>query len=423
MVSLRPDDQAVTCSISPLLNAPHGKPGSHAGRAPDNHIDVYGSRKVVWTARRGAHSPAPVQRRRGCFGVPAAPERLRAGERAGELSVPNDLERALGAGARAAHRLLFKLHGNLFLGEGDVTILVELIELWRHRRTPRMPGTPTRIHNDFHLNIPLRVIYIVYMIPLNSTSSEDGRGMSRGEFRRRLEIATGPGIARAVVEDDFHHFRVEVQHERGVVRCVTGQAPRYPYTSCPMSAGALRELVGMSLSSDATAVRVHTDPLLQCTHLLDLAGLAIAAAARGIGRRRYDATVQDRIESRTSPTLMRDQQLVLAWEVAGDRIEGPRPYDGIGLRAGFVDWAIRTLAPEEAEAAIILRRALFVSGGRGRDLDAIATAPAKGGCYTQQPGRAPFALRVIGSTRDFSQRSRAAAAEDAAWLGCQARSD
>jgi Protein of unknown function (DUF2889) len=240
-------------------------------------------------------------------------------------------------------------------------------------------------------------------------------GPSRA-FRRSIRVATRIGIARAVVEDDFHHFRVEIEHDGGLVSRALGRAIRFPYTTCPMAAERLNELLGMSLSTDATAVRARTDQLLHCTHFLDLAGLAIATAARGLEARHYEATVADRLEGKTRPTLLRDSCEVLIWEVDGHVIRGPAPYAGVGLRAGFVDWANRTLAPEEAEAAIVLRRAVFVSGGRGRDLDAMKTAPPRGGCYTQQPERAPFAHRVVGSTRDVTERSREAAAADSQWL-------
>jgi Protein of unknown function (DUF2889) len=241
--------------------------------------------------------------------------------------------------------------------------------------------------------------------------------VSPGRFRRRVEIATRPGVARAVLEDDFHHFRVEIEHHGGIVRHVAGQAPRYPFTTCPSAAEPLIELVGMRLAADASAVRAHTEQRLHCTHLLDLAGLAIAAAARGLGRRRYDATVQDRIAENTQALLLQDDEPVMTWDVERDVIRGPHPYAGVSLRAGFVEWAIRNLEPEASEAAIVLRRAVFVSRGRGRDLDAMATAPARGGCYTQQPHRAASALRVIGSTRDFTHRADLPAAGDAQWLG------
>jgi hypothetical protein len=240
--------------------------------------------------------------------------------------------------------------------------------------------------------------------------------VSTGRFRRRIEIATRPGIARAVVEDDFHHFRVEVEHADGIVRRVGGQARRFPWATCPAAYEPLKEIAGMRVTSNPAAIREHAEQRLHCTHMFDLAGLAIAAAARDLGRRRYEATVPDRVDGETQPRLFRDDEPLLSWQLEGDIIRSPIRYAGICVRAGFVPWAVQNLTEDEAEAAIILRRALFVSNGRGRDLDARATAAPKGGCYTQQPERVATAFRVIGSTRDFTHRSSLADPDDGRWL-------
>ena len=105
-----------------------------------------------------------------------------------------------------------------------------------------------------------------------------------GVLRRRIDIASRTGEVRAVVEDNFHHFQVTVHHHEEVVTDVIGRALRNPWTRCPLAADRLQLLIGMPLSPAATAVIERTDPRMQCTHMFDLAGLAIAAAARGIGR-------------------------------------------------------------------------------------------------------------------------------------------
>ena len=90
----------------------------------------------------------------------------------------------------------------------------------------------------------------------------------------------------------------------GRVQRVDGWAVRHPYSTCPLAAGQLARLVGMSLESRrelrhrATRIRVE-----QCTHLLDLAGLAIAAAARPAWQRWYDISVPRRVDGRTRATL------------------------------------------------------------------------------------------------------------------------
>lgn len=240
-------------------------------------------------------------------------------------------------------------------------------------------------------------------------------------FRRRIVIAAerqgASTLVRAALEDDFHHFRVEVRCAADRVEQVTGEAPRHPYTLCKFAVGELTGLVGMPLSTISHAVTRFTDASEQCTHLLDLAGLAIAAAARGTVHRQYDIVVPERAEhGRTQPRLWRDGMLLLEWEVNDKLIEGPAPYAGVDLRHGMARWALMTLPEEEAEAALVLRRCTVISVGRIRDLDAQVHARSSASCFAQQPRRAEQALRVVKSTRDFSASAEPLCADDNAWL-------
>jgi hypothetical protein len=252
-------------------------------------------------------------------------------------------------------------------------------------------------------------------------------------FRRRILIATrqeedrcgdgsghGVGYARAALEDDFHHFRVELAYrlddQGGVVTQAHGAGLRIPYTGCAQAGAALSALVGMRLDSVANSVTRATDASLQCTHQLDLAGLALAAAARDIAQRRYDIAVPRRIGNTTCGRIERDGALVLDWRIEGETIVAPSQHPGASLRDGFARWALTTLPEEEAEAALILRRCLMISRGRERDLDALAHAEPSGRCFAQQPARAVTALRVVGSTWDFTERAGELCAEDLAFL-------
>lgn len=242
-------------------------------------------------------------------------------------------------------------------------------------------------------------------------------------FRRRIVIRTQRAgsltTVRAAVEDDFHHFRVELRCVDSRVESIIGDAPRHPYTLCKSATGELTKLIGMPLNRIANAVTRFTDATEQCTHLFDLAGLAIAAAARGGNRgdRQYDIRIPQReMHGRTQPQLWRDGELLLSWEVNDDRIEAPPPYAGVNLRAGLARWALTTLPEDEAEAALVLRRSTNIALGRTRDLDAQVHAKPSGFCYAQQVHRAEQALRVIGSTRDFSGSAQPLCADDADWL-------
>lgn len=239
-------------------------------------------------------------------------------------------------------------------------------------------------------------------------------------FRRRIQIATrlseGHGIARAVLEDDFHHFRVELALADNVVTDARGLGLRIPYTGCAGASAALSALEGMRLDSVANSVTRATDAAHQCTHQLDLAGLALAAAARGITQRRYDIDVPRRDGQRTSGRIDRDGETVLDWRIEGETIVWPEAQAGVHLQQGFARWALTTLTEDHAEAALILRRCLMISRGRERDLDLLAHAEPSGRCYAQQPARAVIALRVVGSTWDFSERADELCAQDQDFL-------
>lgn len=244
-------------------------------------------------------------------------------------------------------------------------------------------------------------------------------------FRRRIILVLHRDGAstrvRAALEDDFHHFRVELECESGHVKRLAGDAPRHPYTLCKFATSELTHLVGMPLGSTPQAATRFTSSSEQCTHLFDLAGLAIAAAARGTPRRQYDIVVPQREEQgRTQPVLWCDGVERLTWEVNGDLIEGPPPYTSIPLRAGLARWALTTLPEEEAEFALVLRRCTAIAVGRIRDLDAQVHARASGSCYAQQPQRAQQALRVRRSTLDFSASADPLCQADLAWLALQA---
>ena len=236
-------------------------------------------------------------------------------------------------------------------------------------------------------------------------------------FRRRIEINSVSGNEiRASLEDDFHHFRVGLNYLNGTVTRVQGFGDRYPYSACPAAADPLKSLEGMSLTEIAHSVTRHTDPRHQCTHMLDLAGLAIAAASRRDSRLIYDITVPMRNAGRTTATLMRNGKPYLEWEVEGTIILKPSLFEGVDLTHGMASCAIKNLNPEMSEAALILRRSVIISRGREHDLDLQDHARPTGVCFSQQPVRAAQAIRVKGSTLDFTNSPEKLCLQDQDWL-------
>ncbi|MNV97966.1 hypothetical protein D3C71_1931600 [compost metagenome] len=69
-----------------------------------------------------------------------------------------------------------------------------------------------------------------------------------------------------------------------------------------------------------------------------------------------------------------------------------------------------------AEAALLLRRCTLISMGRAYNLDEQVHAMSTGLCYSQQSERAEQALRMKGSTLDFSDKPLKLCAQDQKWL-------
>jgi hypothetical protein len=228
-----------------------------------------------------------------------------------------------------------------------------------------------------------------------------------GVYRRRVRIETRPGQARAELEDDPHRYGVTLQHHDRRVSAVEGRALRTPWSLCGEAVRMLDRLLGMPLSPDPQQVYRHSDGRAQCTHLVDLAGLALAHAARGIARRQYDIDVPclDPASERQA-NLRVDGQLFLRWTLQQTRIVAPQAHAGQDL-GSMMPWAKAQITdPDEFEAVIVLRRAVFTAGNRFYQMDRMSrasdTGHVVGACYVFQHGVADRALRRIGSTLDFS---------------------
>lgn len=228
------------------------------------------------------------------------------------------------------------------------------------------------------------------------------------------DTATG-GEIRAVVEDDYHHFRVGLMHDGQRVTHTFTEALRHPYDLCQRAGGRLAELVGVQLSPEPTSASRQIDARHQCTHQFDIATLALAAASRGIRARRYEAAIPDAEDGCKNATLARDGTTVLRWTLRGQHIVDPEPYAGRDLGKGFTSWVATFLAPDEAEAALVLRRAVFISGGRNLPRATIEAMPARSACWVHQPERY-YTRQRVSRRQDFTDRPEALTVDDDAWL-------
>jgi hypothetical protein len=241
-----------------------------------------------------------------------------------------------------------------------------------------------------------------------------------GRYRRRIRLVSRePGVVEGGLEDDQHYFTVTLHHDDTHVQSVTSASVRAPWSTCAAAAEPLRALAGMPLSDRCLAVTAWTESVQHCTHQLDLAGLAVAHAARvvagGAARRQYDAVVPFGLldGEEHAVTLARDGEPCLEWVLRGGDIVAPSPY--ADAPPGFARWADATLSPDDAEAAAVLRRACTIGMSRGLDLDQYPTLADMPGlrplCFSMQPERAPVAFRNRGLIRDYDDRPDAMLAE------------
>jgi hypothetical protein len=211
--------------------------------------------------------------------------------------------------------------------------------------------------------------------------------------------------------DDAQHFRVRLRHDGSRVISIDGDAQRHPGSTCVEALRPLRALEGLSLSPRCTSVGDLAHARHHCTHWFDLAGLAVAHAESGRASREYRCAVWGASGEDGHATLERDGEPLLAWRLEGLRIRGEAPFDGQDLKGGFMAWAEDALAPDLAEAAIVLRRACYISPVRFFELDHFRRAsdvqPVTGQCYTYTDGTAQRAERQRGSRHDYTDRPEA----------------
>jgi len=225
-------------------------------------------------------------------------------------------------------------------------------------------------------------------------------------FRRAIIVRIGARRIDAELEDDFHRFGVTLHHDGAAVTKAEGRAIRYPWTTCPEAPNALAALEGSPLVADPTFLYRHTDPRAQCTHLFELAVVALSQAGREPGERLFEAAVSDPDSGPRRAELSIDGALVAAWDLMGDTITAPAALAGRAV-SSLNSQGISALDPETALHMLILRRVALTAHGRRFDVDAYATAAAMGRspqCYSLQPGNAVRGERVLGSHLDWPTR-------------------
>jgi hypothetical protein len=211
----------------------------------------------------------------------------------------------------------------------------------------------------------------------------------------------------------MHHFVIELRHDGERITSALGWPVRWPWTSCLDSPAQLAGLVGEPLAPSPVTVRPGTNVREQCTHQFDLAVWAIGHAHRfvrgGPARREYVAVIRDFTEPPFRVELWRDRELAFSFETDGERVLDPGEWAGMQWRGGFIEWVRDHCTADQAEAALIVRRAVWLAPARRIDLEACDVADQSGlqvgVCYTSTPERLFISARNKGSLRDRSFRA------------------
>lgn len=229
-----------------------------------------------------------------------------------------------------------------------------------------------------------------------------------GCFRRRIRLIGEPGRVTGELEDNCHGFRCTVFHDGRAVTDVQAEGLRIPYNTCAGAAEPIKALIGIELDRDPKIINETVDPRANCTHIYDLAVLAIAHASRGATTRLYDVRVDDERDGAAEAVVRCNGKVAHCWQIAQWQVLEPTELRGRPLFKGFAAWANETFAGDEREAAFVLHKGVFVSASRRYDIDRFAGQPAienpqmRGVCYTYSTGVVESAVRLADTVRDFS---------------------
>ena len=228
-----------------------------------------------------------------------------------------------------------------------------------------------------------------------------------GALRRRVRLIARTGVVQCGVEDAYHSFRLSLHHDGRRVTEIRPTFLRVPLSTCPSADVPLRGFVGLALDTPWRTLVAKENPRAHCTHLHDLAMLAMAHAQRG-GTRTYDIAVPDEHPEPVWSTVHRDGVEVLRWRTWRGKILAPTELEGRPLLRGFSAWANTTFSGDQLEAALVMHKGYFVSRARSWDVEAGAGLPIashemmRGACHSYSEPQMSRAIRNRGTTIDTS---------------------
>lgn len=235
-----------------------------------------------------------------------------------------------------------------------------------------------------------------------------------GLCRRRIRLENiSDSFSIGELEDDFHHFRVEIHHNENKVTHIQGTTFRAPWSTCTEVNKPLQGIVGLQLSKDSISIGTYVSPTDNCTHLFDLTGLLVSHILGAERNKQYDLAITDPVNGFQILYLWENGVALLKWEAQDSIIVAPETLEGVSLQEKFIPWAKTNFDEDIVEGAIALRRMIHISMGRGANLDQVELGTEHvdgpiGRCYTYSEKVLFRAKREKKSVRDFSKPDHAA---------------
>ncbi|WP_340268805.1 DUF2889 domain-containing protein [Sphingobium mellinum] len=234
-----------------------------------------------------------------------------------------------------------------------------------------------------------------------------------GAYRRAIRVTNRPGEVFGELEDIIHAIRCTITHDGEVITDVDAAFVRWPMTTCPGAVQPIRELIGVRLDTPIAWFFTGGRARQNCTHIYDMVIAMLLHARRDEAVRRYDVVIPDNVGDEPSrATLLRDGRPILEWRVSGGgEILSPETYAGRRVIRGFSSWATEALDDEQLDAALILQKGYWQSGGRKVLIGSVGgpirdqEAEFKGACYSYSSPRFERAERLP-SWRDLSDGTR-----------------
>lgn len=227
-----------------------------------------------------------------------------------------------------------------------------------------------------------------------------------GIFRRRIRVRNGRGVVTAVLNDSYHSMWVALRHDGKTVTAVESELNRFPKTTCPAATSVLTELRGLAVNADRRAFFRDGRAGRNCTHLLDMALLALRVMDRGDSEAVFDVEIPDVVGGRTELIARINGKAIHHWHIGDDRITAPAEFAGTALFGGFAAWAESSFDGAALDAARIAQKSVFVSKGLAYKVDgelrvrALAETHRHGQCHSFSSPSVEVAMDNIGYVID-----------------------